>query len=84
MATTKSQTADAIGKCLNYILDDAVKAGMPLVALHIRLAITEAEEVISLEASKKPTRIGRKRKAPERADVAPMKPTASGRPEQQE
>ncbi len=51
MARVKSETASALRECLRYLHEDALAEEMHLVALHIRLAMTEADEVIETALS---------------------------------
>lgn len=51
MARVRSEAASALRECLRYLHEDAVAQDMHLVALHIRLAMTEADEVIETALS---------------------------------
>ena len=55
MVGTPSQAASAIRHCLLYLLRDAVEAGLPMSALHIRLAIAELEAEGGTEPGFEPT-----------------------------
>lgn len=69
MARVRSEAASALRECLRYLHEDAAALEMHLVALHIRLAMTEADEVIvtalsdeTAAATRRPR--GRPRKKP--------------------
>jgi len=40
--------------CMKYLLVDASKADLPLVSLHLKIAIAEADTLIEEEAGKEP------------------------------
>ena len=58
MAKVKSETAQSIRECLGYLLQEAVEGEMNLVALHIRLAMAEADDVMAAAITRE---TGRKR-----------------------
>ncbi len=49
MTIDRLRTATVIKECCQYLLDDANRAELSLVALHLQLAIMEADEVLDAE-----------------------------------
>ena len=49
MTIDRLRTATVIKECCQYLLDDANRAELSLVALHLQLAIMEADEVLDTE-----------------------------------
>jgi len=49
MTIDRLRTATVIKECCQYLLDDANRAELNLVGLHLQLAIMEADEVLDAE-----------------------------------
>lgn len=46
MARVRSETANSLRECLGYLLDEAMEHDMNFVALHIKLAMIEADDIV--------------------------------------
>lgn len=59
----KMKSAQALCDCIRYLLTDAHKAELPLVSLHLRIAMSEAEAFIEENQTAKKGSQAKRRKS---------------------